>query len=87
MLILGLERPRGLGMSASKPKDIVFSFEKPYLLAYSFFSFPWDLLSGKSKLTAGKDRPLISYHEIQVCHDICKGLNLICCHRESYKWN
>ena len=37
MLILSLERPRGLGMSAFKPEDIVFSFKKPYLLAYSFF--------------------------------------------------
>ena len=43
-------------MSALKPGDIVFSFKKPYLLAYSFFSSFWDLLSGKSKLTTGKDR-------------------------------
>ena len=43
-------------MSALKPEDIVFSFKKPYLRAYSFFSSFWDLLSGKSKLTTGKDR-------------------------------
>lgn len=44
-----------------------FSFiEKPYLLAYLFLISLRDLLSGKNKLTAGKDRRFILFSNLNL---------------------